>query len=309
MNKKVESFFTEHNFEVKKNHAYGKMEDYEVNATFTAIYFDNTAVPLSFHISCYTTDEQKRNIEKALNAATIKKMKFNFTSYGLNIGLNDMTIGKLIARLDEVLKTVLHILTENGALNYMHCPVCGEVLDNAKKCFVDGYTITIDESCANQINQVIASENEEFENAPNNYLRGFLGACVGGVVGAVIAFILYFVGLISSISAAVAAVLGSFLYIKFGGKKNKGMILIVMATTLVFMMLSVVVVYIVAAGMGADEAGVSMSAIDAFKVCMKDAEFSRLFILDLVLTILFSVLGVSYQAFRLFQMTKRQKQI
>lgn len=309
MNKKVEKFLTEHHLEVNGNYAYGIIEDYEVNAKFTAIYFDNTAVPLSFHISCYTTDDQKRNIEKAIHTATIKKISFNFTPYGLYFGITDITLGKLLVRLEEVLNTIFKILTENGALASANCPYCGESLDTPKKCKIDGYTITIDETCANQINAVIASENEDFDQAPNNYLRGFLGACIGGVAGAAIAFILYFIGWISAISAAVAAVLGSFLYIKFGGKKNKGMILIVMGTTLVFMILSVFLVYIVSAGIAADEAGVSFNAIEAFNYCMKKEEFSRLFVLDIILTIVFSVLGVSYQAYQLFKMTKRQKQI
>ncbi len=236
-------------------------------------------------------------------------MTFNFTEYGLFIGLSGITINGLIKRLDDILTEIFNVLKENNALDSNYCPVCGEIMNEPKKSNIENFTITLDEECISNINKIIDQENLEMENAPNNYLRGFLGSCIGGVVGAVIAIILIFLGYISALSAAVSAVLGSYLYIKFGGKKNKMMIVIVLLTTLIFMILTIVVTYIIVAGNAAKNEGLNMSYIDAFNICMQVDEFKSEFISNLIITILFSILGVSYQTINLFKMTKKQKNI
>lgn len=159
------------------------------------------------------------------------------------------------------------------------------------------------------INDIITTENEDFDETPNNYLRGLLGAILGGLVGAAIAFALYLVGFVSAISAFVAAALGSLLYKKFGGKPNKVMIVIVTMTTFVLILLSVFAIYVYAAFIAAREYGVNISAMEAFSICMQDSEFSRLFITDIILSIFFSILGVVYHIVMMVRSTKRQKNI
>lgn len=311
MNKKIEQVLNQWSLDITKNSAYGLLEGYEINVVYQSIQWNNTFYPVRIHISCYATEDVKKKIQQTIMAASIKHLNCEFTNYGILIGINDLTIGRLAGRLDEIVKQVLNVIKDHDGLGAQYCPVCGELLDiaTAKKCQMDGYTITLDSNCVSTINAVIEQENKDLDNAPNNYLMGFLGACVGGLAGAIIAFILNLVGFISALSAAVAAVLGSFLYLKFGGKKNKMMIVIVTITTLVFMVLSVLVVYIVAAGIAAHEENLDIRALDAFKICMQYDEFSKMFILDMILTILFSILGVSYQVYQLFKVTKRQKQI
>lgn len=307
MNKKLVEFYQSHQMTIDKNHSYGVIEGYEVNVIVSSM----SSLPVLMHISCHIPEENKNQVINDLYAAKIKFLKYGLTEYGLYIGLSDMTYGRLYGRMGEVLLQVLEILKNNGALGSEYCPICGEVMDpvEAKKCNIDGYTITLDTHCVENINAIIEKENTDFDNAPNNYIMGFLGACVGGFVGAVLAFILNLVGFISAVSALVAAALGSILYVRFGGKQNKMMIVIVVLTTIVFMLLSVFVVYLVAAKIAANNAGYDMSAITAFRICMYDSEYKRLFITDLCLTLVFSCLGVSYQAYKLFKTTGRSNQI
>lgn len=164
-----------------------------------------------------------------------------------------------------------------------------------KQCFIDGYTMHLHPACVANINAVIEAENKDFANAPNNYLRGFLGALIGGVVGAVIAIVLNLVGFISSIAAVVSVVLGCFLYQKFHGKPNKMMLVIVSITTVVCMVLSVFAIYVVVAGVAAIQEGVNISAMEAFTICMQAPEFARMFYLDLALILVFSAIGIGVQ--------------
>lgn len=308
MNRKFYEFFTNYNMKIEGNHGYGVINGFETNVYLKML--DNVA-PLSILFSCYITDENKRNLEMAIRNAKIKYLHFQFNPYGLCIGLNDITVGALLKRLPNLLNQFTSLLQDNQAKGFEYCPVCGEVLDklSAKKCNIDQYIITMDPNCVENINAVLHDENEDFRNAPNNYVKGFLGAVIGGFVGAIIAIILYIAGYISSLSALVSIILGTFLYKKMNGKQNKTMIFIVTLTTIAFMVLSVCSIYIYAASVAAIEANLDMSALEAFQICMKDAEFSRLFLSDLGLTLLFTAIGVVYQIVALAKGIKRTTSI
>lgn len=308
MNKKFTAFLTDYGMTVNGNFAYGTVNGYETNAT--VIMLDNVA-PLRLHISFYATDDQKRNIEASIRNLALKFFVMQFSPYGLTLGFNDMTVKRLLKRLPEVLDKIYTIISENGALTAEFCPVCGNKLEeeNSKKCNIEGYTITIDNDCVNTINTVINAENKDFNDAPNNYFKGFLGAFIGGLAGVAVAVLLYVAGFVSSLSAIIAIVLGAFLYEKFHGKPNKMMVVIVSLTTLVMLATTVPAVYIVAAGIEFGKAGINMSAIEAFNYCMADEEFSRFFYSDLALIILFSLLGTAFEIFVLAKRVKRKKNI
>jgi hypothetical protein len=308
MNKKLADFFKGYGMKIDGNHAYGQLKGYETNVTVRIM--DNIS-PVIIHFSCYSTAEQKRSIEQAFREAAIKFCRCSFTEFGMAIGLNDITIGTLIKRMPDLLNQFVGILSLNGSLDARYCPVCGNELDIAstKKGMVDGMYIMIDHHCATQMNRVLAAENQDFETAPNHYLRGFMGAVLGGLAGAVIALILNIIGFISSISAIVSVILGVTLYKKFQGKPNMMMIVIVACTTLVLMLGAIVGIYVVVAGVAAEEAGVSMSAIEAFQYLLGDAEFSRYFYSDLGLTLFFSIVGIGYQAVVVSKSLRRAKLI
>ena len=309
MNKKFVEFCNGYGLTVQGNSAYGTMNGYETNVKLVTL--DNVS-PLRIHISFYATDAQKQTIGAAIRNMAIKFFQMQFTPYGLMLGFNDMTLGALLKRLPTVLNGIFAVLSENGATTKEICPVCGNPLDmeNAKQCNVDGFTITIDNACVNTINTVISAENKDFEEAPNNYFKGFCGAFIGGLVGVAISVLFYIAGFVSSISAIVSIVLGAFLYQKFHGKPNKVMIVIVTLTTFVLLAGTVPAIYIVAAGILANEAGVSMSAIEAFKLLMQgEPEFSRMFYADLGLIVLFTAIGSAFQIFVLSKKIKRKKNI
>ncbi|MDE7395361.1 MAG: hypothetical protein K2M95_04505 [Clostridiales bacterium] len=309
MNKKFATFFSEtYGMEIDNALAYGKIKEYEVSATLRATM---DQFPLKIHISFYSTDEQKRAIEAAIRKLALKLFKMTFTPYGLSIALSYFTIGQILKRLPTLLEQILGIISENGGLTSEFCPVCGNRLDptTSQKRMIDGFAITLDTDCVNTINAVIEAENQDFKNAPNNYFKGFLGALIGGLAGVVIAVILYAVGFVSSLSAIVSIVAGTFLYKKFHGKPNKMMLVIVSLTTLGLMVATVVSIYVVAAGIAAQEAGVALSAFDAFRICMDDSEFSGLFYRDLGLVVLFSLIGIVAEIVIINRQIKRKQNI
>lgn len=306
MYKKIAEFLSAQGMTVTKNTAYGIVRGYETNVAYNAI----GTFPVVFHISFHATDGQRGAIASVLQGARLKFFTMQFTPFGISFGINDLTGNRLVKRLPSILDLVYGALTSNEVSGAEYCPVCGNKLSEDSKSYeIGGATIRIDGECVNQINTVITEENKQFDAAPDNYLLGFFGALIGAVVGGLCSAALYAVGFVSALSAVIAVLLGAFLYQKFGGKPNKGMIVIVSLTTLVVMEISTFVIYLVASGIAANQAGLAMSALDAFLYCMRDAEFSRAFYLDLVLTFVFSALGVGLEIYYLAQKIKRAKAI
>lgn len=305
MNNKFENVLSPYDLKINDDYAYGNLMGYETNILARTL---NTP-PFVIHISFNATNEQKAKIENELNQIANKYLKYKFTYYGISVNISDFTISKLVEKLPNYLQQITDILKNNDAIGFGYCPVCGDKLveGNIKIITIDGFNVAVDEKCFTDINTVIEKSNEEYKKAPNNYLKGFLGALVGGVVGFAVAFILYLCGFISAISAFVAVVLGAYLYKKFGGKENKMMILIVSVTSLAFMILAVFSVYLYASASAAKEAGLVMNAFEAFKTCMGVKEFSASFIQDLLLTIVFSAVSIVYEVVMLARKIKRPK--
>ncbi len=310
MNKKFQSYFESNGMTVSGNKAYGVVKGYETNANI-ATTVNSVEFPYKWFISFFATTDQKAQMEAGLRSAAIKNFKFTMTDCGLILSMTDFTVGRLVDRLPSVFDTVYGIIESNGGKGDGYCPFCGEPLDpsTSKKTDINGLKVTLDSGCVDKMNAVIDQENKDFENAPNNYLRGFMGALVGGAVGIVIAVVLALVGFISAIAAIAAVAVGAFLYRKLGGKPNKMMIVIVGATTLVCMVLAVVIAYLIAAGIAINEVGVDMNVFEVFALCMEDEEFSRMFYLDLVLSMIFAIVGAVAQMFVVGRSIKRKKHI
>lgn len=125
---------------------------------------------------------------------------------------------------------------------------------------------------------------------------GFLGACLGGLIGAVLSFILLMVGVVSAFSGYLASYLGTMFYKQMKGKVNKFMIVIVFFTSIVFILLSVLFAYIFISG-----------GVSEFASYMKDKEFSNALISDMVMALIFTLLGLIYPVYLINKETKRTK--
>lgn len=309
MNKSVARFLTEQGMTVSGNTAYGEIGGYEVNASLHTMTGGST--PLHMHFSCFTTPEQKDAIEEAFAVAGLFGIALlDWTPCGVFIGSRMPTLKKFAQSLADALRQLPQILSANGALGLGYCPACGKPLsEESTVCHPGGMQIKMDCACMDEINAAIRNENQTFRDAPNHYLRGFGGAALGGLVGALVAYVLFQIGFISALSVFVAFALGAFLYQKFGGKPNKGMILIVSLTSFVFMIGAVFGVYLVAISNILAEQGLDMTAIEAFRQLMEDSEFSRGFLTDLWLTVLFSVVGVVGEVIMLVRKIKRPTEV
>lgn len=312
MHKKYKEYFESHGASVGSDKAYGIINGYEVNFTGVVPYasesYGNGGVTL--HITFYAVDENRRAIESEFKILETKFVHYSFDKFGAKFVITDWTAGKIANKIEEIVNKVSEILSNYNALGNGYCPICGMALpENATKHKVNGMAIRLDDDCVNKLNEIIDQENREFESAPNNYFKGFLGALIGGVVGAVVAVLFYLAGFVSAISSFVAFFIGVLLYKKFGGKPNKIMLVIVTATTFVCMIASVLSIYLYAAGVAGAEYG--LGAIEAFTALMiaDDPQFANLFYTDMALTILFCILGCVFEIVKTARDIKRSKNI
>lgn len=307
MNGKIKAFYESQGMTVEKNKAYGIVRGYETNASIVdtsweAGAYGDTNYPYRVFVAFYATSEQKQKIENALRNAALKYFKFRIDDCGLEFSYTGMTTGAMAKRLPELFDFVFGTITENGGKTHEFCPFCGAELQegNYKRCNVNGKTITLELSCVDKINAVIAAENEEFKAAPNNILRGLAGALIGGLAGAVVEAVLLYIGYVAFLSAIVSVVLGAFLYQKFGGKPTKIMLVIVGAVTLVFMALTVFLMYFIIIAEG---------SMEMFMLAMEIEEVSNAFTMDMILALVFAVVGIIIEIVLLARTIRRNKGI
>lgn len=306
MNKNIKEYFTNKGLIIEKDKGYGIIEGYETNLISQA-YGQN---PVLLHISTYVLDETKGKIIAEINNMNVKMLNVFFTEYGLAVSITDMTIKKLLNRLDKILDSIYAILKDYGALQKEYCPLCGNILsENSKTYNIDGLSMVLDTDCVEKINEAIEQDNKNFENAPNNYLKGFAGTIIGSIVGAISFVVLYLMGFISGISAFISVLLGTHLYKKFGGKPNKVMILLTVVSTIVVLLLTVFVLYVVMANGLVQENGFTSNGIKAFNDMMTIETFKKSFINDMIMTIIFTLIGIVYDVIDLNKSVKRMDKI
>lgn len=292
-----------------KNQAYGIIKGYETNLIYDA--FDYTS-PVKLHISCYADNSKKQTIIESLKKEKLKFFTVIPTLYGIMIGLNDVTINKLLKRFSSIIDLVYGTLQKNGALRLTNCPVSGEELidENKKVVTIDRAKITLATSSVDMINETITKENEELDKLPNNILFGFAGAFLGALAGIILFVIIFFLGFVSAWTSVLAVALGALLYQKFGGKPDKKMIAIVCVTTIAMFILTLFILYILAASGYAIENSLTFSGIDAFNYYMKNnSEFRSEFITNLVLTFVFTLIGIGVIFSSLMKKIKRTNKI
>ena len=283
----------------------GDIRGYRVNAAYNPM----NGLPV-MHIAFYSTENQRVAVEQVLKAKAYTRFKHNFDQFGLLLMFQDMTIGAWLKRIDEIIATIFDALEENQILGAKYCPVCGKELgENAAERKLNGVTIAIDNDCIATINKQIDEENASFDEQPNNYGLGTVGALIGGVAGLAVFIVLYLAGFIGALSAFVSMIVGEILYKKFGGKPNKMMVVILSATTVVFMLGGMFGTTLIECGKLAADAGANISNLEAFKIIMNNADGQKWFWSNMLMTTLFTLFGIVWEIVRLVQSIKRPNKV
>ncbi len=287
MNKKIADFAAAHGFYCDKKRACGLYNGYQVS-----IRFDSTTAFVGFHVNL----GEKTNA--VLSWLTITKKKdFRIAnvitdSSGFYCIFLAWTAGGSLKKAENLLREITDYMKATG-VPCEGCPYCGRPME--KPALVEDQSVLFyahDECFNNKYMQVAAAESAE-SAAPNHYLNGFAGALIGALAGCAVFAILFAIGYLASLSSLVGALLASALYSKFGGKNNKVKIVIVTAVTFVLIIITFFVCNIVYVDHLMAENHLYGSATQMFfRLIRMDAEVKRAVIGDLLMTVLFTVIGI-----------------
>jgi len=304
MNKHVINSLSEYNFNYEGNYGYGNIAGYEVN-----VYNNPLSVGPVFYFSTYLSDQKKNDFIIKASAYKSSFVIFDKFNFGVGVQVGAATGGAYEKKFKELLPKILEILEELEAPKSDICPQTGEVLDMVDSKLVTVFEhvkIRLSNKAVLDINEAIKEDNNEFENAPNNYLKGFAGIVIGGIAGVAATVIFSLIGYVTAISSIISVLLGVFLYEKFGGKKNKVMIIMSLLTTLVMILGALIIMYVIVANTACIVMGVDYKGLKAFFYRMEAAEgFKSSFFLDLGLNALFIIIGEAFTISRLVKSVKR----
>lgn len=308
MNKHVIEVLNRYDFQIDKHLAYGFINDYEVNVFEGPM----TNGPI-FFFSTYLNDVKKQLFVTQIKQRKLSMVQANYFEFGVFVIIGAMSGKGFAKKYDEVMGIILSTLESLEAPKKDICPLTGVELDeeNSNINYLNnGVKIKMTHEALNDINKKIEQVNEDFVNAPNNYLRGFLGILLGALTGLVISIILNYLGFVSSVSSIVSIFFGIFLYKKFGGKPNGVMIAMSLITTLIFMVGFVLIIYMLFANAYMQEAHMDLVWFDAFLYLLsKNSDFASSFRHDILMYGLFYAIAAGVSIFSLINSIKRPKTI
>ncbi len=306
MNKKLESFLKEQNFTMETKGAYSFINDYQVAISEVKVY---AAVMPMACIFSYISEEKLPVVMEYMktNKKSLKILNYEISPMGVSFSFRNNKYADFL----ETIQRISAYLKEQETLNKAYCPYSGAPLEEEqkKKLFYKNFIVFLNEESVLKINEDIKREEEAYKNAPNNYLKGALGAVVGGALGAIVWVVVgALLGLISGWIALLIAVLAGLGYDKMKGKANYTKIIISSLVTLVYALFSMFLVYVLLVQNEMRIEGIEGNPVSIlFELLANSEELRSGFIKDMVFGLIFGILGV---VLSFFQMKKslHQKQ-
>ena len=307
MNKNIVNALSNYELKYDKNHAYGFINDYEVN-----IVHNPMGLGPVFMFSTFLSQTRKNEFILRMNSKKISFVQVKAFDFGVSVMIGSLTIKGFGAKCAEVLPIVLEILESLEAPKKDICPQSGEPLieGECKTIVLPGSKIKIrlSNDAVITFNSAVEKNNEDFKNAPNHYLRGFGGILLGALAGVVATYLFVLIGIISAFSPIISIFLGVFLYKKFGGKQNHVMIIMSFITTAVALLGFITLIYTAAATAAAMEAGLPQRGLQALILRIDTVpEFRGAFFADMIVDSLMILVAEGDAIYRLVKMIQRPK--
>ena len=263
---------------------YGSVNGYQIAVKI------NPAEVNSFNAFIFTKLNDELNVKLnnffVENKKALKLVECEINSYGIRFRVATVTKKSGYNNLRKALEALTSYFKENGALDEHYCPLCGKFMETKKLVLVHGLRFNLDEDCAASLQSELNRMDEEFISSPNNYLKGFVGALTGGFVGALVwVFVGCVLGLISGWIAFLITWLCGVGYSKARGKANNMKIVISGVVTFIYIIISMIIVYVVMA---------AKVGLDFFEIVFTEEAIMGAFVGDLLMALLFGALGLFF---------------
>lgn len=285
MNKYLKAFVEEFNLETRENVQYGTINNYQ-GYVFIDVY---GAPAYQGGIFAHIGGDNKAKVNEFLTSKKkeLKLFRFEVFENAVLFAITGFTYKGVIENYRKVFAEVTQFFTQIGVLDAEYCPICGDKMEEKVLSSINDVPVYLDAKCAEEKNAIMEKRDEEFKNAPNNYLKGTLGAILGGLIGSVVWIaVVFFTKYISGLIALLIAVLASVGYDLLKGKPTKMKLVIVISTTIIISVVSMLMCYVILASKN----NTTLSNLLSFQ------ENKGAFISDMIFAAFFGGLG-SFMAF------------
>lgn len=302
MTRNLITFLTGNNFSIEQESAYSFINGYQVSIRQNP----NLAV----QIFSFLDEEQIASVISYLkeNNKILHVSSFNVTYLGVCINIASLNT------LMETLEKITNFLSLQNTKNQDYCPVTGEELkeETKQKVHYNQFVVFINEASVEILNAQIEQTEQDFQNAPNNYLKGTLGALIGGALGAIVWVVIgAFTGFMSGWIAFLIAFLAGIGYDKMKGKPTHMKFVVAAVVTLCYVVISMLIVYILIVKTVMKQYDLEGNPISVLlQLIDLDEGVKTGFITDMVLALLFGVFGVFFSYFQMKKtLHKKQEKI
>lgn len=304
MNKVFKELVASYGFTENGNVASGFHRGYQV-----ALIYDSVQ-PCSMFIFTHMDAENTECLQTYLkeNRKDLKLVNWQFSEAGCHCIIRSVTAKSCVSNIQHAMEEILNFLTEKGFSNAESCPLCGNPLTDPVPMDFGGVSVRVDSACMAAEEKKSEEEELAYQAAPNNYLRGTVGALIGGAIGAVAWVLIGLLGFVSGWVAVLISYLAGKGYDKAKGKPNAMKIVISSVITLVLIVVSMFVLYTITVSVAmAQENLEGNPLVVLFQLIDIDEEFKQLFISDFVSGLVFGVIGLGIGAWEMRKTLHKSK--
>ena len=295
LGKKTRQFCETHNLKTEKNFAYGEIDGYLFTVT-EKCGICNFYINCAFSIS--DIEEKMESIGKFLTRKTklYPKPLYSFDGYGFQAGM--YLNFKFLKSAENFISEITKFLRDIGVSGADKCCLCCEPLENrtVKKIYRKGHVMLYDSACAYEEIREIQENTDSLNETSKNYSKGAIGALIFGIIGTIPWIIVYLIGYFVGWLGAIIALCVRKGYEIFGGKEGRLKAVVVVLVTLFCVLFAQFAGVCVELWLACSDEGLDLGITEivplTFTMLSEEPEVMRYFIGDLMMGLLFAVLGL-----------------
>lgn len=301
MNKILNEFLNSHSFtNDPKTGFYGKLNGFQISGSVNQM--TGSTCTVNVHLNEDAAEKVAAWVEENKKKYGILNPVYTTNSVSCMINPPFGPVKKYIAFMEDITAFLKDVTATDC------CPFCGETLEGSEDIRLVGTygrMFHAHEHCFDEYTEQVKSGEIKEAQAPNNTLRGLLGAILGSLAGCIIwALMFLFTDYFVVIVAFLISMGAAFMWGKFGGKNNKTKIAVVWAVSIIMMLLTMLASYLIFVAVSVD-GNVFENFIYNLQVT---PSFRSLVIVDTLISFVFIIVANVYMTINVLKTQKLESQ-
>ncbi|MCI9561638.1 MAG: hypothetical protein HFK03_04020 [Clostridia bacterium] len=301
MNKILNEFLNSHSFtNDPKTGFYGKLNGFQISGSVNQM--TGSTCTVNVHLNEDAAEKVAAWVEENKKKYGILNPAYSTNSVSCMINPPFGPVKKYIAFMEDITAFLKDVTATDC------CPFCGETLEGSEDIRLVGTygrMFHAHEHCFDEYTEQVKSGEIKEAQAPNNTLRGLLGAILGSLAGCIIwALMFLFTDYFVVIVAFLISMGAAFMWGKFGGKNNKTKIAVVWAVSIIMMLLTMLASYLIFVAVSVD-GNVFENFIYNLQVT---PSFRSLVIVDTLISFVFIIVANVYMTINVLKTQKLESQ-